>query len=174
MASPNPRERNKREYATRPVGKSPKASSKSVSSAMKSNRASGTIPELTLARLLRRRLVSSSLPGRPDIVYPRSKVAVFVNGCFWHRCPVCDLSLPKSNVDFWRRKFERNVERDRLNREELEAMGWQVIIVWEHELKESPDEVVSVIKRMLAARHSQSFPAAVPMLTSNNHISRKD
>ena len=141
---------------------------------MKSNRASGTKPEVVLAKLLRRKLVRSGLLGRPDFVYPRQKVAVFVNGCFWHRCPVCDLSLPQTNADFWRRKFERNVERDRLNREELEAMDWQVIIVWEHELKESPDEVVSVIKGMLAARHSQSFSTAVPMPTSNNHISRKD
>ena len=80
-------ERDKRTYTTVPVGKSPKASSKSVTRSMKSNRASGTMPELTLARLLRRKLVSSDLPGRPDIVYAGSKVAVFVHGCFWHRCP---------------------------------------------------------------------------------------
>jgi len=105
------------------------------------------MPELTLARLLRRRLVSNGLPGRPDIVYARSKVAVFVHGCFWHRCPVCDLGLPKTNKEFWKRKFARNVERDKLNRIELESMGWKVLEVWEHEVKQNPRLVAERIRR---------------------------
>jgi len=151
MASSGSKHRHaKRAYSTKPVGRSPRASSMSVTKSMKSNRASGTIPELKLARLLRRRLVSSDLPGRPDIVYARSKVAVFVHGCFWHRCPVCDLPLPKTNADFWRRKFERNVERDRLNRKELESMGWRVLEVWEHEIRDDPAAAVRRIQALLA------------------------
>lgn len=144
--------RGKRSYSTRPVGKSPKSSSRSVTKSMRSNRALGTMPELTLARLLRRKLVSNNLPGRPDIVYARSKVAVFVHGCFWHRCPVCDLGLPKTNTEFWRRKFERNVERDKLNRMELESMGWKVLEVWEHEVKQGPRLVAARIRREALAK----------------------
>jgi DNA mismatch endonuclease, patch repair protein len=142
--------RTKRAYSTKPVGRSPSASSRSVAKSMKSNRASGTIPELKLAKLLRRKLVSTDLPGRPDFVYARSKVALFVHGCFWHRCPVCDLPLPRTNADFWRRKFERNVERDRLNRKELESMGWRVLEIWEHEIRGDPAAAVRRIQALLA------------------------
>jgi DNA mismatch endonuclease (patch repair protein) len=116
---------------------------------MRSNRASGTKPEVVLAKLLRRKLVRSVLPGRPDLVYPRQKVAVFVNGCFWHRCPVCDLGLPKTNTVFWKRKFARNVERDRLNKNELEDMGWGVLVIWEHELREDPRRCARRVKAAL-------------------------
>ena len=145
-------ERDKRTYTTVPVGKSPKASSKSVTRSMKSNRASGTMPELTLARLLRRKLVSSDLPGRPDIVYAGSKVAVFVHGCFWHRCPECNLGLPKTNTDFWRRKFERNVERDKINREVLQSEGWAVVEVWEHQIREESSQAAERVRSLVRAR----------------------
>jgi DNA mismatch endonuclease, patch repair protein len=110
------------------------------------------MPELTLARLLRRKLVSSRLPGKPDIVYPRSKVAVFVHGCFWHRCPTCNLPLPRTNSTFWQRKFARNVERDRLNKEELQTMGWRVVVIWEHEIREAPADSARQVKAASAAR----------------------
>lgn len=75
------------------------------------------------------------LPGCPDIVLPKYQTVIFVNGCFWHKhdCPrfVC----PSSNQDYWRPKILRNVERDQLSRQELEALGWKVIVVWECELK---------------------------------------
>jgi len=149
MPSPYSRHHVKRAYSTKPVGPSPKASSKSISTVMKSNRRSGTTPELTLVRLLRRKLVSNNLPGNPDIAYSREKVAVFVNGCFWHRCPICDLGLPKTNTEFWKRKFARNVERDRLNKEELEAIGWRVLVIWEHQLKEDPRRCARRVKASL-------------------------
>lgn len=152
MASSGLREHKRRAYLTMPVGKSPKASSKAISTVMKSNRASGTMPELILAKLLRRKLLPNELPGRPDIVFARSKLAVFVHGCFWHRCPVCDLDFPKTNTQFWRRKFERNEERDKLNRLELESMGWKVLEVWEHEVKQSPRLVAERIQREARAK----------------------
>lgn len=82
-------------------------------------------------------------------MYSHERVAIFVNGCFWHRCTVCNFGLPKTNVEFWRRKFERNVERDRLNKNELEDMGWRVIVIWEHELREDPGRCARRIKTAL-------------------------
>lgn len=119
---------------------------------MKSNRASGTAPEIVLSMHLRKRLSLSSLPGRPDFVFLREKLAVFVHGCFWHRCPLHARALPKTHASFWRRKFARNVERDRLNIEELESMGWKVLEIWEHEVKANPR---ACAKRVLAVVRTQ-------------------
>ena len=120
-----------------------------------SNKGSGTKPELVLSHFLRKRIISNDLPGDPDFIYRRSKLAVFVHGCFWHRCPIDHLPLPKTHRAFWRRKFERNVERDRLNREELEAMGWRVMEIWEHEVKEDPKSVAANIRKL--ARKKNPF-----------------
>ena len=75
------------------------------------------------------------LPGCPDIVLPKYQTVIFVNGCFWHKHDCPRFVWPSSNQDYWRPKILRNVERDQLNRQELEAMGWKVIVVWECELK---------------------------------------
>ncbi len=125
-------------YSTAVVGRSPPPTSEAVTRVMRSNKSTGTSPELALGRLLRKKPARSRLPGRPDFVYSRARLAVFVHGCWWHRCPVEDYPLPKTHTDFWRRKFERNVERDRLNAGALKAMGWNVIVVWEHEVKRDP------------------------------------
>ena len=93
---------------------------------------------MALSRLLRKKLAHNNLPGSPDIAYRKEKVALFVHGCFWHRCPIHGTKIPSTHSAFWRRKFARNVERDRLNREELESMGWKVIEIWEHEVKADP------------------------------------
>lgn len=71
------------------------------------------------------------VPGRPDIVYNGPKVAIFVNGCFWHRCPSCCLPLPKSNTAFWANKFHVNQRRDREKEALLRQTGWTVLTVWE-------------------------------------------
>lgn len=77
------------------------------------------------------------LPGSPDIVLPKYKTVIFVHGCFWHRHPGCSKSgVPKSNQDFWERKFERNIDRDRNNAVELERAGWHVNVIWECQLKD--------------------------------------
>ena len=75
------------------------------------------------------------LPGCPDIVLPKYRTVVFVNGCFWHKHDCPRFVWPSSNQEYWRPKILRNVERDQLSRQELEAMGWKVITVWECELK---------------------------------------
>ncbi len=75
------------------------------------------------------------LPGCPDIVFPKYQTVIFVNGCFWHKHDCPRFVWPSSNQDYWRPKILRNVERDQLSRQELEALGWKVIVVWECELK---------------------------------------
>lgn len=76
------------------------------------------------------------LPGSPDIVLPRYKTVIFVNGCFWHGHKGCKYFVwPKSNEDFWKNKIETNVERDKKKTAALEELGWKVIVVWECELK---------------------------------------
>lgn len=124
---------------------------------MQANKRKDTKPEL----LVRARLRAAGLtgyrlqwkvPGRPDVAWPGKKVALFVNGCFWHRCPHCNLSLPKSNVEYWQVKFDRNVERDAANLEALEADGWKVHVLWECQLKKKVvDETFAELLPILAA-----------------------
>lgn len=77
-----------------------------------------------------------SLPGRPDVVFPAVRLAVFVNGCYWHRCPACSLRPVKANADFWQSKFETNVARDERVQASLAEAGWRVLVVWEHEIRQ--------------------------------------
>lgn len=78
-----------------------------------------------------------SLPGCPDIVLPKYRTVIFVNGCFWHKHDCSRFVWPSSNQDYWRPKILRNVERDLKNAEELRVLGWRVITVWECELKKT-------------------------------------
>ena len=78
------------------------------------------------------------LPGKPDIVLPKYKTVIFVNGCFWHKHEGCKYFVwPKNNADFWKHKFESNVTRDDKNYQQLKELGWKVLIIWECELKRS-------------------------------------
>lgn len=77
------------------------------------------------------------LPGCPDIVLPKYKTVIFVNGCFWHKHDCPRFVWPSSNQDYWRPKILRNIERDNQSRRELETLGWKVITVWECELKKN-------------------------------------
>ena len=92
----------------------------------------------------------AKLPGRPDIVLPKYGYIIFVHGCFWHRHKGCKKStMPKSNVEFWSRKFEANTERDQRKRNELEKIGWKVMVVWECELKNNGDRIVEAVAKRL-------------------------
>jgi len=88
---------------------------------------------------------------RGDIVFPRLKLAIFVDGCFWHGCPIHG-TWPKSNADFWRKKIETNQARDIDTNERLREQGWLVLRFWEHE---SPDEVVDRIIDVVEVRKSE-------------------
>jgi DNA mismatch endonuclease (patch repair protein) len=122
---------------------------------MRANRGKDTGPELELRRLLREagfpgyRLHWKKAPGHPDIAYPGRKVAIFVHGCFWHRCPKCNPPLPKANQEYWSKKFALNQERDRRKIEALEAAGWRVVVVWECEIKGAPADAVEAILRVV-------------------------
>lgn len=79
----------------------------------------------------------AALPGTPDIVLPKYRTVVFVNGCFWHKHNCPRFVWPSTNQDYWKPKILRNIERDKKNSEELKALGWKVITVWECELKKA-------------------------------------
>jgi DNA mismatch endonuclease (patch repair protein) len=104
-------------------------------------RSRDTKPELIVRRILhsagfRFRLNVRTLPGSPDIVLPKYKIAIFVHGCFWHRHPGCKFAYsPKSRVDFWQKKFDENVARDEHKKRALEELGWHVVEVWECETR---------------------------------------
>ena len=84
------------------------------------------------------RLHNKSLPGKPDIVLPRHGKVILIHGCYWHRHGVCrPLSIPENNPEFWREKFDGNVERDRRNIRQLRELGWDVLVVWECETKDA-------------------------------------
>lgn len=84
---------------------------------------------------LRYRKNDKRYPGRPDIVLPKYKTVIFINGCFWHMHDCKEFVMPKSNLNYWLPKLEKNKQRDQENIVKLEALGWKVIIVWECELK---------------------------------------
>ena len=108
---------------------------------MSAIRAKNTAPELLVRRALhamgyRYRLHRKDLPGNPDIVLPKYKVVIFVNGCFWHRHSGCKYATtPASNADFWKAKFEANIARDKRNYTQLEKLGWKVVVIWECEIR---------------------------------------
>ena len=82
----------------------------------------------------------TTLPGKPDLVFPKYKVVVFVNGCFWHKHTCSRFVWPSSNTEYWVPKIEKNVERDLRNQQILEDLGWRVLIIWECELKKKVAE----------------------------------
>ena len=113
-----------------------------------------TRPELAVRRFLhahgyRFRLHRKDLSGKPDIVLPRLKVCIFVHGCFWHRHAGCKYAtMPKTRVDFWTKKLDSNVDRDRKVTQGLISEGWRVFTVWECELKK-PEEVLPALLESL-------------------------
>lgn len=118
-------------------------------------RGKDTKPEIVLRTLMhhagsRYRLHDKKLPGKPDLVLPKYKTAIFVNGCYWHRhrgCPKA--TTPKTSTSFWTKKFEETIERDERKKTELIERGWRVITVWECELDNDPIDVVEGLRTQL-------------------------
>src|SRR3989337_1127452 len=121
-------------------------------------RARNTKPERIVRSVLHRqgarfRLHRKDLPGCPDIILPRYLLVIFVHGCFWHRHNGCKYTYtPKSRVEFWKDKFERNVRRDTQAREELKNLGWSVGIVWECETRDT-ESIAIRIAALLSEHH---------------------
>jgi len=133
--------------------RSPIPKNRTVSKVMSSNKPTDTKPELIVRKELRKRgltgyrLHCKKISGKPDICYISKKIAIFINGCFWHRCPICKLPLPKTNQEFWTKKFNNNIERDRKRIEELRNIGWTVHVLWECQINSNVDELIDFVEK---------------------------
>jgi DNA mismatch endonuclease, patch repair protein len=139
----------------------PHPTSPGVSVRMRRNPRRNTKPEVNLRSVLHRRglrfrkdlpIRASGRVVRPDIAFPRARLAVFVDGCFWHSCPIHG-NQPRANTHYWRPKLARNVARDRAVDEALTRAGWQVLRAWEHEdAADVADRVVYALAEAGAGR----------------------
>ncbi len=135
--------------------RSPVPLNENVSRVMSRNKARNTKPELNLRRSLYAdgvrgyRLNWKKAPGTPDIAFPGKKIAIFINGCYWHRCPHCELPLPKTNKEFWKEKFDKNIKRDIKKEKELLDLGWIVLVFWECKIKTNMKDCTNKIKAIL-------------------------
>ena len=134
---------------------------KKRSEVMSKVRSKNTKPELTLrkalfARGFRYRLNDPKLPGKPDIVLPKHKTVIFLHGCFWHSHEGCKHAvIPKTNTEYWTAKIASNRERDKVNLQKLDALGWNVLTVWECELRR---DIASLIDRIASELHYNELP----------------
>jgi DNA mismatch endonuclease (patch repair protein) len=140
-------------------GALPAALDAATSARLRRQPRASTKPELALRRELHRRglrfrVNHPGLPGRPDVALTRARVAVFVDGCFWHYCPSHG-TLPRNNRDWWQHKLDRNVARDRAKDAALTDLGWAVLHVWEHEAPHAAaDRVEAEWRRRLPSRYA--------------------
>ncbi|WP_426277700.1 very short patch repair endonuclease [Chryseobacterium sp. S-02] len=130
-------------------------SQKKRSEVMKKIKGKDTKPEKILRSALFRkgfrfRIHRKDLPGKPDIVFPKYKTAVFVNGCFWHYHEDCrEGRIPSTNTEFWKNKLSKNIERDKRNINSLEELGWNVIVVWECDIEKNLNQIISQLSTNL-------------------------
>jgi len=119
-----------------------------------------TKPELMVRRLLhacgyRFRLHCRDLPGKPDLILPKWRTAIFVNGCFWHRHDCRYFKLPSTHREFWEQKISKNVERDKIVQAALLKDGWRVLVIWECALrgkqKHTPEQFISEVENFLVS-----------------------
>lgn len=138
---------------------------KKRSEVMSKIRSKNTKPELTLRKALfakgyRYRINYKKLPGKPDIVLPKYKTAIFIHGCFWHGHEHCKIShIPKSNTDFWQHKISTNRERDKNNETKILALGWNVLILWECEI--SKKKLPHILEQVIGTFHQNRPPLYV-------------
>ena len=140
--------------------------SKERSRNMAAIKSKNTSPEIKVRSLLHRngyrfRLYNKNLPGKPDIILPKYNTVIFVHGCFWHRHTGCkDCTTPKTNKKYWTEKFNKNIKRDKYVQDELKQLGWNVIVIWQCELKEQD----KLIKELCNKRNVLSFCRVISFL----------
>lgn len=123
------------------------------SKVMRSVQSKNTSPEMFVRRMFfkagfRYRLHKTDLPGKPDIIFPKYKIVVFVNGCFWHQHQGCKrATIPSTNRDYWEKKLNRNVERDALEITLLKKAGWKVFVIWECEIQTKTNCYIKKLKQ---------------------------
>lgn len=116
-------------------------------------RGKNTGPEMKIRKMLfalgiRGYRIHYNLPGKPDLVFVKKKIVIFIDGCFWHKCPDC-FHEPETRKEFWIKKINSNVERDEKNTVQLNEDGWTVFRIWEHEVRKEPEAVVRRIVDLL-------------------------
>lgn len=122
---------------------------------MKQIKSKNTYPEIMIRKALhcmgyRFRINYKNLIGTPDIVIVKGKIAIFVNGCFWHRHQNCkEASSPKTNREYWELKLNKNVERDKRNIDTLKSEGWRSIVIWECQVSPNKENNIQLIKKLL-------------------------
>ena len=137
-------------------GRAPIPKDEKISRVMSANKGENTTPEITMRKALRElglvgyRLHWKKVSGKPDIAYPSKKIAIFVNGCFWHRCPYCKNPYPKTNRPFWKKKFNNNIKRDKLKTRLLRKNGWKVFTFWECQIKKNAEKCAIKIKNQIS------------------------
>lgn len=122
---------------------------------MRRVKSTGTKPEMRVRRALhaagfRYRLHRRDLPGSPDLVFPRVRLVIFVNGCFWHWHGCRRSRMPATNREYWEAKIARNVARDERVRAELDALGWEQIVIWECQLQDGIDAATARLRTLAA------------------------
>lgn len=128
---------------------------------MRRIRSKDTAPEMIVRRLVHRmgyrfRLHRKDIAGKPDLAFPARRKVIFIHGCFWHQHPGCrEGRPPKSNVDYWIPKLERNRQRDNVAHEQLAASGWDALVIWECETRESRT-LMMTLRRFLGVRRQKS------------------
>lgn len=124
---------------------------------MSKNKGSDTGPELLLRKALwaagLRYRLKNKLPGRPDIVYPGARIAIFVDGCFWHGCPT-HYQAPSNNSEEWLKKITATKKRDEVVDKQLQNKGWEVVRFWEHSVKKNTAECVDLVRQYLKKPNS--------------------
>ena len=132
------------------------------SEVMSKIRSKDTKPEILVRKMLfargyRYRLHVKNLPGKPDIVMPKYKAAIFVHGCFWHLHSGCrEGTIPKTRTDYWKDKLLGNRQRDKKHMRELRKLGWRVLRLWECEVEKNPDKIMKIIESFLGNSKRQA------------------
>jgi len=133
-------------------GRAPVPKQEVTSRIMSLVKGKNTKPELLFRKELRAqgiteyRLHPKTLPGRPDVHLSSKKLAIFINGCFWHRCPYCKPGVPKTHKAFWSKKFAANVARDKAKRALLKKMGVKSVVFWECQIKKNVQKLVAKLR----------------------------